>query len=190
MNCILGDGNLSLCCFWHWENTTSHHTSEHHAQALMWSTYGKAIFTTAWASKSTATWVWSGSSAVDKAMHLGRDRCVLLLGITTNSTIHRLCDGPTPILGPTHTLACTTPATLYVRGALCSRNLFAVQPGDTRTEPLPYPISQVASTHLTPPLLRTPSITCSTQRTPRIQAKHSIVSTYVQIWRGLRLPKA
>jgi len=29
--------------------------------------------------------------------------------------------------------------------ALYSRNLFAVQPGDTRTEPMPYPVSQVAS---------------------------------------------
>jgi hypothetical protein len=34
---------------------------------------------------------------------------------------------------------------LRERETLYSRNLFAVQPGDSRTEPLPYPVSQVAS---------------------------------------------
>lgn len=164
---------------WHLVDSTHEDPTTHpntaHTQALMWSTCGKAIFTTFWPDSLGFKVDWSPGYEV--ALQLWMKPCtwdeiVAMSAITANkhekhnpealrwSYTHFGSNAHTCLEVSHH----PSHADYYVnqlerardnlwfqhpvlreRGALYSRNLFAVQPGDTRTEPLSYPVSQVAS---------------------------------------------
>ncbi|KAG2368609.1 hypothetical protein BDR07DRAFT_1605413 [Suillus spraguei] len=151
------------------------HPNTAHTQALMWGTCGKAIFTTFWPDSLGFKIDWSPGYEVSLQRWMKPctwDEIVAMSALTANK--HEKHDAETLRWSYTHfgsnARTCLqvsrhpSNADYYLNElerardnfwfqhpvlreheALYSRNLFAVQPGDNRTEPLPYPVSQVAS---------------------------------------------
>lgn len=156
------------------EDPTTHPNTAH-TQALMWGTCGKAIFTTFWPDSLGFKIDWSPGYEVSLQRWMKPctwDEIVAMSALTANK--HEKHDPEALRWSYTHfgsnAHACIEVsrhpghAEYYINElecardnfwfqhpilreheALFNRNLFAVQPGDTRTEPLPYPVSQVAS---------------------------------------------
>ncbi|OAX32715.1 hypothetical protein K503DRAFT_869998 [Rhizopogon vinicolor AM-OR11-026] len=143
-----------------------------HTRALMWSTCGKAIFTTFWPGgldfkiewpgcgapirrwMKPCTWkeiyVMSALTAGDQDVdflrqayvHFGSNAYICLrVAQLPSRTDHYL-----NVLEDAHDHYWTLDSLIREPESQCSRSLFAVQPpGDTRTEPISYPVSQFAS---------------------------------------------
>ncbi|KAG1827248.1 uncharacterized protein BJ212DRAFT_40808 [Suillus subaureus] len=156
------------------EDPTTHPNTTH-TQALMWGTRGKAIFTTFWLDSFGFKIDWSPGYEVSLQRWMKPctwDEIVAMSALTANtheqhnpealrwsythfgSNAHaclQVSRHPSHADYYLHKLECARDnfwfqhPVLREHEALYSRNLFAVQPGDTRTEPLPYPVSQVAS---------------------------------------------
>ncbi|KAG1753459.1 hypothetical protein EDB19DRAFT_1669442 [Suillus lakei] len=150
----------------------STHPNTAHTQALMWGACGKAIFTTFWPDSlgfkvdwspgyevSLQRWMrpctWDEIVAMSALTAKKHDPGALLWSYTHFGSNARTClevsryanhaDHYLDELERAHDNFWRMHPALREQEAHYSRNLFAVQPGDTRTEPLPYPVSQVAS---------------------------------------------
>ncbi|KAG1778525.1 hypothetical protein EV702DRAFT_157510 [Suillus placidus] len=148
------------------------HANTAHTQALMWGTCGKAIFTTFWPDKLGFNIEWSPGYDVAlqrwmapcpwdeifamSALTADRHDVEFLLWSYTHfgSNAHacmQVSHDPSYAehymneLEDAHDNLWSLPPSLRELEAQYNRSLFAVKPGDTRAEPLPYPISQVAS---------------------------------------------
>ncbi|KAG0707717.1 hypothetical protein DFH29DRAFT_895072 [Suillus ampliporus] len=148
------------------------HLNTDHTRALMWGTCGKAIFTTFWPDSLGFNVEWS--SGYDVSLRRGMKPCnwdeiFAMSALTADkhdaealrwSYIHFGSNVRTCLQVSRHTshadhylneLECAHDNFWNLHPALrelemqYSRSLFAVQPGESRTEPLPYPVSQVAS---------------------------------------------
>lgn len=148
------------------------HVNTAHTQALMWGTCGKAIFTTFWPDKLGFNIEWSPGYDVAlqrwmapcpwdeifamSALTADRHDVEFLLWTYTHfgsnaHTCMQVSHDPSYAehyvneLEDAHNNFWSLPASLREIEAQYNRSLFAVKPGDTRAELLPYPISQVAS---------------------------------------------
>ncbi|KAG1891494.1 hypothetical protein F4604DRAFT_1673334 [Suillus subluteus] len=148
------------------------HANTAHTQALMWGTCGKAIFTTFWPDKLGFNIEWSPGYEVAlqrwmapcpwdeifamSALTADRHDVEFLLWTYTHfgsnaHTCMQVSRDPSYAehyvseLEDAHDNFWSLPASLRGTESQYNRSLFAVKPGDTRAEPLPYPVSQVAS---------------------------------------------
>ncbi|KAG1756735.1 uncharacterized protein EDB91DRAFT_1094168 [Suillus paluster] len=148
------------------------HPNTNHTKALMWGTCGKAIFTTFGPGSLGSNVEWSPGYDVSLRRWMKPctwDEIFAMSALTADkhdpealrwSYIHFGSNAHTCLQVTRH----ASHADHYLNGLECahdnfwslhpslreleaqySRNLFAVQPGETRTEPLPFPVSQVAS---------------------------------------------
>lgn len=148
------------------------HVNTAHTQALMWGTCGKAIFTTFWPDNLGFNIEWSPGYDVAlqrwmapcpwdeifamSALTADRHDAEFLLWTYTHfgsnaHTCMQVSYDPSYAehyvneLEDAHNNFWSLPPSLREIEAQYNRSLFAVKPGDTRVELLPYPVSQVAS---------------------------------------------
>ncbi|KAG1756298.1 uncharacterized protein EDB91DRAFT_1091780 [Suillus paluster] len=148
------------------------HTNTDHTQTLMWGTCGKAIFTTFWPDSLGFNIEWSpgydvalrqwmapctwdeifAMSALTADRHNAKRLRWTYAHFGSNADIclqvsrhASYGDHYVDELECAHDIFWSLHPTLRELESQYNRSLFAVQPGDTRTEPLPYPVSQFAS---------------------------------------------
>ncbi|OJA11290.1 hypothetical protein AZE42_05696 [Rhizopogon vesiculosus] len=127
------------------------HQNTVHTRALMWSTCGKAIFTTFWPGGLGFKIEWPGAVTAgdhdveflrQAYVHFGSNAYICLRVAQLPSRIDRYVN----VLEGAHDHYWTLNSSMRELESQYSRSLFAVQPpGDTRTEPISYPVSQFAS---------------------------------------------